>query len=824
MRLLQINPNGQETSALDFHPMITVVRGLGPSGRELVRKVGEAIPRGLDPGVSGLVEAHGVLLDLNEETLRLLDLAAELDVIVDRSDVPGPPPSKRAAPKTGRDAIERFIEETPEGVYPELDAARKRRADAAEARQILQEATDKARATYDEVLARKRQAEAALEVAKSAGPRLRLVVDNVQAEPETDEEAARKAEAEAAVRERRRELRQRLEELQRRLAEVEQGLVELSSIDTRPLQVLLDAIRNPQPIEYVPSERGAELADEYVELTKAVAELEKKLAEEGLDSASAMRRLEEARKELAAAEKAMRKPELTPEDVAELEAAHEAVLEAEKKVTGLRRKAAEKALEEARQREQEILDRIGFPTWTAYVMGASLLTIDHAAEQRLEKARLDLEAAEAHWNRVVEVIENNPEYRELLDRLEDVYLEAYDLLGGQEPEDLEAALRNLQVPKREVTTEELADALAYQLELVGLVLGEGASIDLIVRAAEAFVEEASAVDTRIAELKEERGQLEAEIAAVEAELAELPDVPDLPEESASLEEASASLASTGESYSGLESFEFVGFGEEPQAETETASGSFGSSDFGISFGAGGGSFGESSFGGEHSVGSFGPEQKDLLESFLGGHLTDDAEGGSVGSEESGSGEVGAGDLGSGTELAQSADDERMAQLEAELAAASEEEAEYREWVESREALLDAAIGVESVAVSRLMKVAADLLGQQADVGESVASVEGSSSEPEQDRSVDVDELAFYLVGRLTALRDVSYAGSVPLFLDDALAGFDADIVQTVLDRLEGMSDTVQVIYLTDDDAAVAWAERVGFQRAAVVNATPPLAV
>ncbi|MCB1262877.1 MAG: hypothetical protein KDB33_21125, partial [Acidimicrobiales bacterium] len=68
MRLLQINPNGSDESALDFHPMVTVVQGLGPSGRDLVLSVARSLPLGGDPGVGGLLEAHGVLLDLSGET------------------------------------------------------------------------------------------------------------------------------------------------------------------------------------------------------------------------------------------------------------------------------------------------------------------------------------------------------------------------------------------------------------------------------------------------------------------------------------------------------------------------------------------------------------------------------------------------------------------------------------------------------------------------------------------------------------------------------------------------------------------------------------
>ena len=36
MRLLQLTPNGNDASALDFHPMVTVVTQLTPAGRARV--------------------------------------------------------------------------------------------------------------------------------------------------------------------------------------------------------------------------------------------------------------------------------------------------------------------------------------------------------------------------------------------------------------------------------------------------------------------------------------------------------------------------------------------------------------------------------------------------------------------------------------------------------------------------------------------------------------------------------------------------------------------------------------------------------------------
>ena len=92
----------------------------------------------------------------------------------------------------------------------------------------------------------------------------------------------------------------------------------------------------------------------------------------------------------------MQKPNLSPADVEELEAAHQAVLEMQDKAGGrVGRRGNQQRLEEAMAAEQAVLDRVGFPTWSSYVMGAGLLAIDPMAEQRLERAQAEMAAAEA---------------------------------------------------------------------------------------------------------------------------------------------------------------------------------------------------------------------------------------------------------------------------------------------------------------------------------------------------------------------------------------------------------------------------------------------
>ncbi len=810
MRLLQLNPDGNEVAALDFHPMVTVVTGLTPSGRERVIEAVTALPKGTDPGCNGLLEAHGILLDLDAKTLQMLDLETGLDVLIRPEDVPrnpgervgGASPASYATGTAGSNGVggddadhpegsagdapavpqldlsvlssiqplgpEEYLAVVERGAHPELDEAIDRQAQSAEALGILREAAEKAREGFRDAQIRRQRAEAALERATSAdrGPNLRLVTDEFEPDEAPDEEPNETHETVQDQRARRTELTARVEELNATVARVDRGITELASLDPRPVQVLVDAIRNPAPVEYVVSERGQELADEFVRLQSEVNVLEEGLAARGMDTPTAMARLDAARDELSRAEKAMRPPEYTDADRLELEAAHDEVLEAEKKARGRGRKR----LEEAQQRERDILDRMGFPTWSAYVMGSSLMGIDPAAEQRLEKARFELEAAEQHWSDVTAMIEADPVHRELLDRLEALYLEAFDMLGGDdETEDLENKLRNLQEAKREVSMDELVEALVYQLEIVGIKLPPGMTgVDRTVLVAEAFLEETKAIVDRLNELGDEKVAALTELDEIEDELATLLTFEQLDESDAELEAAAAQ-------------------GAEALAQKE----------------------------------------RDLEEA----------------------------------RVAAAQVEKDLAEIEREHEVAVEEEEEYADFVEAREALLDAAIQVESVSRGRLNKLASELAladalaeagisadeyqaaldaqaaeeagragGAADEIGEVASSFAtelegvGPSTDAAFDDADDVDAspeaVEFFLLARLAALRTVSFAGSVPLIIDDALTGKPRAEVEQLLHKLERMSESVQIIYLSDDDTVTGWADNVGFEHAAVVAASP----
>jgi hypothetical protein len=701
MRLLQLNPDGTEESALDLHPIITVINGLGVGGRDAVIRAVTAIARGQNPGIGGLVEAHGVMLDLTPETLALLDLGADLDVLVRSDDIPIGSPVQNA-PAMGRVSAEQFLRTAPPGRYPVLDEARRGQADAAEALAVLSDAAERARNEHGQAVRHLERALAELEQATAASDATRSVVfESEDLGPMNEQELSAH----------RTDLVGQIEQLRSDLDRIERGLLELSAIDTRPIQVLLDAIAKPDEVEYVPSERAHELADEFVRLQAAAAELEHRLKVEGRDPASAEQRLEAARAELQQAERGIAKPDLSADDVAELEAVHEEVLEAERRASGRFNRGGKRNLEEAAAKQQAVLDRVGFPTWSAYVMGAGLLAIDPAAEQRLEKARFEFEAAEANWTQISQSIEQDPEHSALLDRLEAVYLEAFDLLGGQEPENLEAALRAHTEAKREVTTSELVDALAYQLELVGLDLGEAASLDRTVVVAEAFLAETSGLNARVEELEAERHNVAGALAEAEAEFQSLP-----------LDDGKAG---------GL-------------------------------------------------IDLTAPTRREPVE-----YTAED-----------------------------------VAALEAALAEAAATERAANERMEAREALVDAATQVHAVATSKLMRIATELAERPGAGNEGAEPVfEVPVDDPGADDGQETIE--FYLLARLAALRNVSFAGAVPMVVDDAFSSLSAEDVRGVLSRLEKMADAVQIIYLTDDRTVTDWATEVGFQRAAVVEAAAP---
>jgi hypothetical protein len=127
-----------------------------------------------------------------------------------------------------------------------------------------------------------------------------------------------------------------------------------------------------------------------------------------------------------------------------------------------------------------------------------------------------------------------------------------------------------------------------------------------------------------------------------------------------------------------------------------------------------------------------------------------------------------------------------------------------------------------VAVARVAELAATyvaLVDAARQAEDALAAIDDDPGEPEPETSSS-EEVEWYLLARLAAQRAVSLAGSVPLLIDHALPDLDRTELGHLLDRLEHMAETVQVIIVTEDPVTGAWAEGSDEMRVALVEATP----
>jgi hypothetical protein len=666
MRLLQLSLEPGDHTALDLHPRLSVVQGLDELARDRLVRTVSAVASGTEPPCTGTAEAHGVTVPLDGANLSLLDLRTEADPVIRRIDLPG---AVADAAERGEhdvpDLVGAVLEEVPPGVDDDLDVARRRHHDTAEALRVLRGAADiTARDLAEAVEERRRLSESIAAAAMASGGLTE----------EADELAALGAD----------------------LAAVEAGIAELHALDLEPVRVLVEAIEDPEPTQDVPVAAAQALAGDIARLHADVAALEERLEVDGHGPVSALARLERARAEAQQAELAMVRPPVTGEDEAELRRAHEAVLEAERKASGFRSRSGQRKLAKALEHQQEILDRVGYPTWSAYVMGASLMGVDAGAQARLEDAEHELGAAEAVWAEISEALDNDPEHRALLDELEDVEVQAIGVLldhGAPVPderEDLERSLRELRVSTGAADPDALVDTLGHALGSLGLTIDPDQPERTLVTA-HALLQEYAEVPARLEELQAERRRLEVRMS-----------------DARSRAEARA-----------WEALEVA--------------------------------------------------------------------------------------------VDQPADD-RRAELEAAVHDARAHEEELAEALEARQALVEAAADAERGAHERARARAEALLERDPGV---------LGREPEQLWSeVDPEAIELYLMARLSAIRDVSYAGSVPLVLVDPFRGLPEEAASELLATVDRISDTAQVLLVTDDALVAGWASDQGDGRAAVVSIAP----
>lgn len=809
MRLLQLVTRPGEL--LDLHPQVTVVQGLDDAARAHLVGAVAALAGGRCEG-EGLLEAHGVLFDLDPALLALLELhRAEVDPVVRPGDLPSQPLTVDARELRAREQafsdllsriqaqVERHAQATAalETAAAAVTHTRTARADAEVAhgelrRQIDRRAgqiADLERALADLQIERAqagavhedaRQARLQVEdrtVAARAPVRdletqLAALDEQIQAlsaeldaaGTELGAVAPHHPDVEGVTAEPDGEGPDQLETAERRLAVVEHVLATLDDHGphgTAIVRTALDALVGAADGDLVPSPDALALADE-------LAAVEAEISADGYpdtddlsaeDTTTVRSRLDAARAAVAEAEGTARSSELDPIAVAELDANHEALLEALDRADGRFGGGKARArVEELRATEDALLGRLGLLSYAERLMGPTASRRDPAREAALEEARQELAAAEDAWRDVERRTESALERAARLDRRRRLRQRAAALLGDgwRGPESADADLRALQVPR--VATADRAEDLRAALDQVGVDVSDaGLAPEDLEMVATAWLAEADQVAERAAALEAEHGALLVEIdalrgggssstsdrAAAEARLA-------------AHEQAARRLAEAEAERSTLDADLAEARARAAQAEAQVAA--------------------------ARAAEQAADEQRAELDV-----------------------RVAAAEAALATEREGEGASTDVPDLDALDSAVEEAERRHREAL--------AAVEAESVALAAL-----DDEGQTAasevERLQDIVTAQGAGTVTE------ASELEWYLLARVASQRAVSVAGSLPLVLDDALAGLDAADVAHLLDRLERMAETVQVIVVSDDPAIGAWAEGAGAARAAVVTPVP----
>lgn len=868
MRLLRL----VDDDILDLHPRLSLVAGLTEAQRETLVSVIRQLGEGVRVGAQGLVEAQGVVLDLSPDISDTLDLPGGLDALLTGDELPGLPDGPAARRKRN--------------LVDELEGARRTRAATAAAVDAAREhqarLTDEvARLKADAENADTRQAALAgeLETAQHAVADLssslqqteaqiasleKLDREALQADAESQLEDARAAlaEAEAAhglaisqlrelqeadqsedlgpqIDEARREVEQleaafeaalaeaqnasadpesetapddhaaelesQIAAAQARVDDLQRQLDEARRDSDPPTREYLDAVAEIERFLHADSDaddrqadlavRATSLADELDAVLEEIAAHEAEGGQAELDEARAA--VDEARQELLEIETSSRPQQRDPALVEQLEQVHADLLETQEKAESrFGGKKARQRVDALRADEIEILQKLGFSTYSDFMMSSSILSVDTASSLRVDRARRELIEAEerlAEAQARSNVLAQPP--AELLNRQALLRGEASAMLGYPSPDrlpgDAPSLLRSLADSQSQSSSD---DAVRSALAFVGA--DTAAAADDLRQAAQAWLDaEVEALDQKQSAIEMLEQELQAAKADYElldrerfsASMVATTRASGVPND-ASVDQAAIALSDARDALAELEARRLTSASSEgeiaaaaaraEQLHDELDAAARRVQDLQAAMA-------------EFDIGRHNNELRDLQKQRV--------------------------EIVEALKVATARRDEVAAQRDA-VAAIDKDGRSISEvegaLVEARAAAEQAAAAA-SAADSALVALQEELTALESQLAAERVTSGGVAAE--------VDEIEFYVLARIAALRSASFAGSVPLLVDNAFAALSAEDEMRVLRRLERMADSVQVIYLTDRPEIAAAIEAMTVDRAAVVQFEPAAA-
>ena len=848
-----------------MHPRLAIVE-LDAASRDATTGRLDEIFAGLGEAVAGLVEVHGILLDLSGPTLRRLTLDGVLHPIVRSSDLPGVPAldASRARRRTERhlDEARRRLAQARQGATRATDVRK-----SIEARAAMSSAEEASAVTGSADDSLERLAELRLEVAELTNRlddeerrRVNLVAERhlletrhhdltrlrerdigalAAATRDRDERVAALSDAESrlgatALRlERARSAAavvpprsQAMEAWQAASTEVvatESRLAHLRLLQQQAqthrgqdragelagrraeLQSEWDALDRADPVVVAaveralaryadfasesapPDPKAVALAGRYSAVIEQRGRRQRQQRAVSADQVDQAReKVERCRWELAEAQRYWRGATLDRQARTTIEQTHEAVLEAERRADRRFGLGSRRRLEELQAGETELLASFGLKSFNEYLLAAATAVQDPSVELRQSAARRELAAAE---RTLADLLANQAdEQLRLLDEKErELHAEAVKLLGydpgGRLVETLQAWRR---VPP------EVNDALTAALADAGIAPAGGSLSD----AARAWLADRAVAAQRADELRSLMNAVDAEAAAVQAG-----DAPEVGDAGLSVEVDAAErhLHRTRASRDAMRAA--------IDAMTPSA--------------PDGGSQPDDNVALATMLSEREAAERALTEAE---HHLDRCQ---VALDER---EVLLADLGAQVVgLAQSALDleqllsvrrpqrDHMLREQERLEKALNTQrlrpsnVSATRQLTAEQAQLEEAQSLEGLRVAEreVTELALKLMAAR----EAEASA-GTAAPPH----VNVDEVEFYVLGRLASQRSVGIVGSVPVVFDDALAGLSEAAVVRLLQRLERLSESVQVVYLTDDPMVLGWASNRPADRVGVASA------